>query len=141
MHSLPLSSRILFLLSGLFLPIGSHLADYSRTHIFNPKWMPHAKFHTGQTLAFSLVLGLLTIWFAWRKSADLKTSVLATASFASAYWICQDLAILYPGTRFFDPDIHAAFFLGIAAQVWIGAAALIIVAIACFLALRTEPMS
>ena len=77
---LPLASRILFTFTALFLPIGSHWADYSRTHIFNPKWTPHAKFHTGQTLAFSIMLGALTLFFAWSQTNDLRSTLTATAS-------------------------------------------------------------
>lgn len=138
---LPLTSRVLFTFTGLFLPIGAHLADYSRTHIFNPRWTPHAKFHTGQTLAFSLFLGLLTIWFAWREFTDLPTTLLATASFASAYWVCQTFAILYPGTRYFDPGTRAVYLLGIPGPAWIAAVVLMMVVIACWLALRAAAAS
>ena len=135
MHHLPLSSRLLFTFTALFLPIGSHLADYSRTHIFNPKWTPHAKFHTGQTLAFSIVLGVLTIFFAWSQSSDLRLSLIASASCASLYWVCQTLAIVYPGTSYFDPDTEAAYLVGIPAQAWFGLFVFVMVGIACWKAL------
>lgn len=57
---MPLISRLLFTLSGIGLSVGAHLADLSPSHIFNHRWPPHAKFHTGQTLSMSL----LTILFA-----------------------------------------------------------------------------
>jgi len=131
---LPLSSRLLFSFTALFLPIGSHLADYSHTHIFNPKWTPHAKFHTGQTLAFSVVLGVLTLFFAWSETNDLRMTLVATASFASLYWVCQTLAILYPGTKYFDPDTKAVYLLGVPAQAWFGIFVLAVVAVACGIA-------
>lgn len=131
---LPLSSRFLFTFTALFLPIGSHVADYSRTHIFNSKWTPHAKFHTGQTLAFSIVLGLLTLFFAWSDTNDIRVTLLATASFASLYWICQTLAILYPGTKYFDADTKAVYMIGIPAQAWFGMFVFALVSLACLLA-------
>lgn len=135
MTHLPLSSRLLFTFTAIFLPIGAHLADYSRTHIFNPKWTPHAKFHTGQTLAFSILLGALTLFFAWRGTNDVALSLIATASFSTLYRACQSLAILYPGTRYFDPDTKAVYLLGIPAQAWFGLFVAAIVALACWLAL------
>jgi hypothetical protein len=44
-----LSSRLIFTVIGVTLPIAAHLADMSQTHIYNPHWPPHAKFHNGQT--------------------------------------------------------------------------------------------
>jgi hypothetical protein len=78
--SMPLLSRIL-----------------CKTHLFNARWPPHAKFHTGQTLIMSLLPGVMTIFFAWRKTADLTLSVIAASAFAALYWISQGLAILYRG--------------------------------------------
>ena len=36
-----------WLLSGVaaFTAVGGFLADWNRTHLFNPRWTPHAKFH------------------------------------------------------------------------------------------------
>ena len=81
---MPLISRILFTLSAIGLTVGAHVADLSPSHMFNDRWPPHAKFHTGQTLSMSLFLSLLTIGFAWRKTSDQREAVLATAGFAVA---------------------------------------------------------
>ena len=67
---------------------------------------------------------------------DLHTTLIATASFASAYWVCQTLAIFYPGTRDFDPETRAVYLLGIPGPAWIAAVVLMMVAIACWIALR-----
>jgi hypothetical protein len=95
---MPLLSRIFYTIVALGVPLGAHLADYSKTHIFNPRWPPHANFHTGQTLMMSLFLAALTIFFAWRKTSDRVSSVIAASVFAALYWISQGFAILYPGT-------------------------------------------
>ena len=130
---LPLASRLLFTFTALFLPIGSHWADYSRTHIFNPKWTPPAKFHIGQTLAFSIILGALILFFAWSETNDLKLTLIATSSFANLYWVCQTLAILYPGTKYFVPDTKAVYLLGIPGQAWFGMFVKTIVGVACWI--------
>lgn len=31
--------------------IGHALADLNRTHVFNPRWMPHARFHAASAVA------------------------------------------------------------------------------------------
>lgn len=98
---MPLTSRILFTLSAIGLTVGAHVADLSPSHLFNDRWPPHAKFHTGQTLSMSVLLSLLTIFFAWRKTSDWREAVFATAGFAATYWVTQATAISYPNTGFF----------------------------------------
>jgi len=80
---MPLVSRILFCLVSVYLVVGAHIADYSRTHLFDPRWPPHAKFHDGQTLMFSILLAALTILFALRRTEDKMNSLIATTSFAA----------------------------------------------------------
>jgi hypothetical protein len=84
---MPLASRILFTLIGVTTPIGAFLADYNETHIFNPNWPPHAKFHGGQTLSMSVVLGSMTVVFAGRKTRDQTSAVIAASGFAAAYYV------------------------------------------------------
>jgi len=135
---MPLASRLLYTFIGVTIPIGSFWADYNETHIFNPNWPPHAKFHGGQTLSMSVLLGLMTIVFAWRKTGDLTSAVIAASGFAALYWISQGAAILYPGTAFFDPQFITAnsYPLGIALQCYIEIANLGLVVLATWLALR-----
>ncbi len=138
---MPLSSRILFLLSAFGLVIGAHMADYfSTTHIFNDRWPPHAKFHTGQTLSMSIVLGVMSVFFAWRKASDRKTTVYAATAFAAVYWVTQATAILYPGTAFYDPEFLTlnSFPLGLPGQAYFDIGFLIVIGFAGWLALRKE---
>jgi hypothetical protein len=44
----------------------------------------------------SLLPGVMTIFFVWRKTADLTLSVIAASAFAALYGISQDLAIAAP---------------------------------------------
>ncbi len=137
---MPLSSRVIYTFIGITMPIGSFWADYNETHIFNPLWPPHAKFHDGQTLSMSILLGLMTMVFAWRKTDERKSAVIAASGFAAVYWISQGSASLYPGTAFFDPQFVTtnSFPLGIALQVYIEAGYLALTALASWLALRTS---
>jgi hypothetical protein len=136
---MPFSSRVLFLLSALGLALGAHMADYfSTTHIFNDRWPPHAKFHTGQTLSMSIVLGVMSAFFAWRKTSDRKTTVYAAAGFAALYWVTQATAIIYPGTAFYDPEFLTpnCFPLGLPGQAYFEIAFLVVIGLASWFALR-----
>jgi hypothetical protein len=135
---MPMSSRLIFTTLGILLPIGAHIADYNKTHIFNPNWTPHAKFHGGQTLMFSILLGAISIFFAWRKTRDRLNGVLATFSFAAVYWVAQAGAILYPGTAPFDPDTITpmSYLMGLPLQTYLQIIFLILPGVATWLALK-----
>jgi len=137
---IPLVSRMLFCFVSLYLAIAAHVADDSRTHLLDPRWPPHAKFHDGQTLMFSIFLASLTIIFAVRRTQDRNTTVMATTSFAALYWVTQAFAIVYPGTAFVDPefDTASAYLLGLPAQVTIDIVALSLIALATYLAARSS---
>jgi hypothetical protein len=137
---MPIASRFLFCFVSVYLVVGAHIADYSRTHLLDPRWPPHAKFHDGQTLMFSIFLALLTIVFANMKTLDKKAALVATTSFAALYWITQALAIVYPGTAFVDPefDTPRAYLLGLPAQATIDIIALCLISVAAYLAARTK---
>ncbi|KAI1423421.1 hypothetical protein F5Y12DRAFT_536247 [Xylaria sp. FL1777] len=99
--------RILLTVDSLLLLLGAPIADYGPTHIFNPNWPPHAKFHNGQTINLSLLLGLATLFYAWRGAATpalKKEFMLVSAFTGSIYWIAGICAILYPGTMGLDPE-------------------------------------
>ena len=135
---MPLMSRLLFTLSGIGLVVSAHVADLSPSHLFNDRWPPHAKFHTGQTLSMSSLLALLTIFFAWRKTSDQREVVLATAGFTATYWITQATAISYPNTGCFDPEFltPSSFRLGLPAQAYFEIGFLSLITLATWLALR-----
>jgi hypothetical protein len=101
-----LLSRLIFTAIGVSLPIAAHRADMNETHIYNPHWPPHAKFHDGQTLSMSILLGGLTTFLAWKSSKNVPMMVAGAACAASLYFITQSTAILYPGTDYSDPSVH-----------------------------------
>jgi hypothetical protein len=135
---MPLASRLLFTLSAIGVTLGAHVADLSPSHMFNDRWPAHAKFHTGQTLSMSVVLALLTILFAWRRTSDRRGAVYATAGFAAAYWVTQAGAIAYPNTAFYDPEFTPAhaFTLGLPIQAYFEILFISLIALASWLALR-----
>ena len=89
---------------NLFQVIGTYAADWSKTHIYNPNWPPHAKFHNAQTMAMAVVLAIASLYFTWRKGGDASTNVLGAAIFGAVYWVTQGLANFYPGVGWTDPE-------------------------------------
>ena len=94
------------LLSGIaiFLAVGSFLADWNATHLFNANWPPHAKFHTAHTLAIGTFLALATLFFTWRRSGDRPTNTLVAVLLAGAYFWTQGAAAFFPNVAWTDPE-------------------------------------
>src|SRR5690348_17065230 len=105
MSSTPFLSagRIIISLVAASNSIAPYLADFNVTHVYNPNWPPHARFHNGQTMSLGLVLGMTTLYFAWRPffssvsftKAMLKDSMFSAALIGSLYWITGISAALY----------------------------------------------
>ncbi len=137
---MPIASRLIFYFVSIYLVLGSHIADWSSTHLLNPRWPPHAKFHTGQTLAFSILLSILTVYFASSKSKDKAQSIAVVFAFSSIYWLTQALAILYPNTAFMDPEFDDAAhrLFGIPPQLVVDIIAMSFVGLGTYLAARSK---
>ncbi|KAJ5775608.1 uncharacterized protein N7511_000619 [Penicillium nucicola] len=104
---MPSTGVILMTVVGITTSVGAYLADWNETHIYNPRWSPHAKFHNGQTMSMGLVLGLTTLYYLYRSAPtpDIKSHCIHTAAWTgSIYWITQLSAYLYPGALPMDPE-------------------------------------
>lgn len=99
--------KLLFSLIALFNALSPFYADWNETHIYNPAWPPHAKFHNAQTMAMAVLLALATLYFVW-SSRDSKRMLVPAAIAAGLYWASQALGFLFPGVAWTDPNLlHA----------------------------------
>lgn len=99
--------KILISLVAIFTIVSPYLADWNITHIYNPAWPPHAKFHNAQTMVLGAMLGFLAIYCLWFRQGITKRQKLNEATvLTSLYWLAQLPAILFPGTALADPGIN-----------------------------------
>jgi hypothetical protein len=97
----------LFLLSQLSYSLGSFIADYNHTHIHNPRWPPHARFHNGQTMSLGVVLAATSTyyWTRPKRTSDMYMhDIMAAALVGSMYCVAGLTAIWYPGSDWVDPE-------------------------------------
>ena len=90
-------SLLTFLLGAY--PVINVLADWNKTHIFNPTWPPHARFHIayGSVIAWSAVA--IAIWLLWRRSTEPEVGVRVALLVQLALWTpFLYLTLLVPGT-------------------------------------------
>ncbi|KAK3898550.1 hypothetical protein C8A05DRAFT_47165 [Staphylotrichum tortipilum] len=127
--------KLLLTVDAIGLLLGAPIADYNHTHIFNPRWTPHAKFHGAQTITLSVALGLATLYYTWRSppspsikghspptpqqqsqqqqqaEREFQRDSLNTALLTGTlYWLAGLVAILYPGTDGIDPEFGPSGF-------------------------------
>ncbi|KAH7141950.1 hypothetical protein EDB81DRAFT_843432 [Dactylonectria macrodidyma] len=99
--------RLLLSIDSIMLLIGRFLADWNETHVFNPRWPPHAKFHNVQTIALASILGGVTLYFTWRPASSqlIRNAYLAMATITgSVHWISGFMAYFFPNTDGLDPE-------------------------------------
>ncbi|RYE20321.1 MAG: acetyltransferase [Sphingobacteriaceae bacterium] len=96
--------KILISIVSLYAAFGSYIFDWNKTHIFNPDWPPHAKFHNAQDMLLGTTTGLLALWVLWIQRTDERNKLILSAVLASLYWITQFGAVFFPGTALVDPQ-------------------------------------
>ncbi len=89
--------------------IGTGCADLNRSHVFNPAWPPHARFHA--TAGWGTVVGtqLLALWLVWRpagQTSERDLAVKAAAMLPPVAWAPFFLALATPGTAVEDEPGH-----------------------------------
>jgi hypothetical protein len=59
-------SRLILSGAAIGTIIGTGRADLSSTHVFNPAWPPHARFHNATGWGTVAGSQLLALWLLWR---------------------------------------------------------------------------
>ncbi|KAK0313012.1 hypothetical protein LTR29_011569 [Friedmanniomyces endolithicus] len=122
--------RALITVANLLYAVGAFAADFNETHVYNPRWPPHARFHNGQTMTLGVFLSGMSLYFAYRRpstasASSVKEGMFYSALIGSFYCAAGLTAILYPGTDWKDPDItvggaQPALFSGVVVAMWVG---------------------
>lgn len=98
------TGKILISIAALYAAFGSYIFDWNITHIFNPRWPPHARFHNAQDMLLGTSLGLLALWILWFQQSEKINTMRLSTILASLYWLTQAGALLFPGTALTDPE-------------------------------------
>lgn len=82
----------------------------SHTHVYNPNWPPHARFHNGQTMSTGLVCGISSLYFLHKRPSLSSTpayNLNISLFLIHLYFLSSLSGGLYPGARFMDPEFGA----------------------------------
>jgi Family of unknown function (DUF6640) len=96
------------LILSFVLVVGAVVAtavDWNATHLFNPAWHPHARFHDAMFLLFLDATSLIVLWLLWRPSKEPDVGLKVAALFAAAAWTpFFYIEALIPGTSLLASD-------------------------------------
>jgi hypothetical protein len=115
---MPVSTgRVLLTVAALVPSFGAFMADWNETHLYNPRFTPHAIYHVGQTITLALLLGFTTLYYIHgppssspSATTESKLAAIHTASWiASLCWFSQLAAAFYPGSLPVDPEFGTGF--------------------------------
>jgi uncharacterized protein DUF6640 len=72
--------------------------QWNGTHVFNPEWHPHARFHAVQLTGLATAASILGLWLLWRRSAEPRVAATVAAILPLVFWAGEFYALLVPGT-------------------------------------------
>lgn len=91
--------RMLLRSGAAFTAVGGFLADWNRTHLFNPAWTPHAKFHDAMSILLGSMLGAGSLYLLEKKGKDQKNGLRWAAMLPSFYWAAMAGSFAFPGAK------------------------------------------
>ena len=128
------AGKILISIVAVYSAFGSYIFDWNQTHIYNPRWPPHAKFHNAQTMLLGTCLGLSALWTLWMFAGNRYDKLRFSVIFSGLYWITQAGATSFPGTALVDPEfVHGG---PLPAQLIVDVLMLVLLAVAYQLELK-----
>ena len=126
------AGRGLLTVANVITAVAPVAADWNDSHIFNPRWPSHARFHGVVALTMTSTLAGLNLWSLWSPSTDRRTSRLFAAAVPVGYWTPFFLAPLVRGTGVDDPPHPIPRVVGVPTSL-LGAAATTLTAVAGWL--------
>lgn len=96
--------KILTSTAAVLPAAGAFVADWNETHVYNPKWTPHAKFHNAQTICMSVSLAAMSLWASWRPGPDRRSSLRWATICGALFWYTLVPSFFFPGSTVVDAD-------------------------------------
>jgi hypothetical protein len=96
--------------------LGTGQADLDATHVFNPQWPPHARFHGAAGWGTITGAQLLALWLLWRPApspAEADLAARTAALLPVVAWVPFFPALLTRGTAVEDVPGHLPRVAGI----------------------------
>ena len=85
-------------LCAFWTAINGFVADWNHSHMFNPAWTAHAKYHDAVSIVAHMLLGLAALVYLWRRGAESIDDLDYAVVLMSIAWATLLLGFAFPGT-------------------------------------------
>lgn len=127
--------RILISIVALETGLGSTIADFNASHVFNAAWNPHSRFHAAVGVFVSVGLMILSLVCAWRRRGDVRFNLQLSAWLAALFMGSFIPSGLLPGSGYEEPGLPRPMVFGVMApQLLMAIVSMVIVVIGYWLA-------
>lgn len=109
-------SRLILSGTAIGTIIGTGRADLNATHVFNPAWPPHARFHNATGWGTITGTQLLALWLLWRprqQARDHDAAVTTAALLTAIAWAPFFPALALSGAGVEDEPGHLPRIAGV----------------------------
>lgn len=109
-------SRLILSGTAIGTIIGTGRADLNATHVFNPAWPPHARFHNATGWGTITGTQLLALWLLWRprqQARDHDAAVTTAALLTAIAWAPFFPALALSGAGIEDEPGHLPRIAGV----------------------------
>ncbi|TFI57121.1 hypothetical protein E2493_16560 [Sphingomonas parva] len=113
----PILGRAALYAANIGALTGGWLADMNKTHMYNPRWTPHAKFHDGITISVATLGGAAGLYFLVRRPFGHSADTAVAALLPAIIFGSQAAAFLFPGAE--GLEVEAPEMVPKFAGVWI----------------------
>lgn len=113
-------SRLVLTGTAIGTIVGTGRADLNGTHVFNPKWPRHARFHGAAGWGTVTSSQLLALWLLWRpdqQAPERELAVRTAALLPAMAWAPFFFALVLPGTAVEDEPGHLPRIAGVPANL------------------------
>ncbi|MCE7010953.1 hypothetical protein LWC34_50345 [Kibdelosporangium philippinense] len=102
------AGKIILTVTLVATMLGPTVIDFNESHVFNPAWPPHARFHTVELLAVGIGMALVGLWLLWRRSF-----FQVAAAVPVVVWGAFFVPLFVPGTSYEEYPGESARLAGI----------------------------
>ncbi|MEL6953663.1 MAG: DUF6640 family protein [Pseudomonadota bacterium] len=101
----------------IFYGLVPAIADLNETHLFNPLWSEHARFHGAWFLAFAAGIALVALFLIWVRD-DVFLPIAFGLMFVAGFWVATVFGPTYGGALV-DENGYVQTVLGIESNMFL----------------------
>ena len=101
----------------IFYGLVPAIADLNETHLFNPLWSEHARFHGAWFLAFAAGIALVALYLIWVRD-DVFLPIAFGLIFVAGFWVATVFGPTYGGALV-DENGYLQTVLGIESNMFL----------------------